>query len=252
MRKRTDSGPGGWGHSTTVEDGVRRRSAGAAERATPVTPTWEAIRGAADLLDLLPDGLLVCDALGRIEFANRPLRELAGLCPDEILGRPVEALVPERLRAAHERQRDDYQRAPRPRPMGTGIRTRLRRGDGTELPVEIDLRPVEIDGAQAVVASVRDVSSRREADEASLRRGDRPLDAGERERLALGLRDGAIHSLFAAGLGLQRLLLSAEDPGLASPLEHAMGELDAVIGELRDIAFGLQAPPPAAGTDAAG
>jgi len=116
------------------------------------------------LVDLSPTPTLVADEAGTILHANDELAALCGWSAAELAGRSVEALVPERLRGAHARQRMLFHGDPAPRPMGRGRALTLLRRDGAEIPVEIGLNPVHGPRGLRVVASLVDLRPRRKAD----------------------------------------------------------------------------------------
>ena len=124
--------------------------------------------GAEDWCSLVvessPDGLLLVDE-GAVVFVNPAMERMSGWSRDDLVGRPVETLVPEEVRTRHGELRGEYGVTPRPRSMGDGLRLRLRRADGDGLPVEIALAPVEVAGRVMTLATVRDVSARWEAEE---------------------------------------------------------------------------------------
>ena len=116
-----------------------------------------------DVLEGLPDGVAVIDAMGRVAYANRQLEILTGYHRNELMGRPIEQLVPARLRAIHRQDRRRYAARPRPRPMGSPDRDfRLRRKDGTELPVDIALGLIGPPRNRQIAAVVRDATALRE------------------------------------------------------------------------------------------
>lgn len=115
----------------------------------------------ARLLDAVPDGVLVVDWQGTVAYANRQAEDLSGYSREELEGMPVEQLVPIRLRGQHVAHRESYKRRPAVRPMGSHLDIRFRRRDGSEFAADISLGFAEIGGRQVVVASVRDISSRR-------------------------------------------------------------------------------------------
>ncbi len=117
------------------------------------------------LVHFAPDGFLVVDASGEIVFANVQAEVLFGYVREELIGMPVEQLIPQRLRSTHESHRDDYRRDPKPRAMGSRIALVARRRDGSELPVEVSLAPVYSDDTMYVSATVRDVAERRAMEE---------------------------------------------------------------------------------------
>ncbi|HSB23210.1 MAG TPA: PAS domain S-box protein [Burkholderiaceae bacterium] len=104
-----------------------------------------------------PDALIVADARGTIVLANPAAARLLRYRADALVGLHVEALVPDAIRPRHATYREAYARDPRPRPMGAQ-RLAARRGDGTEVEVEIALSPLHGEGRTLVVAAIRDIS----------------------------------------------------------------------------------------------
>jgi PAS domain S-box-containing protein len=121
------------------------------------------------LVEALPDALVIVDERGRIVLVNAQTEELFGYRRDELLGRLVEVLVPERLRARHVTDRNLYAAAPDLRPMGKRPELCGLHKDGGEIPVEINLSPLRTDRGMLVVAAIRDCRERRRS-EAELRK----------------------------------------------------------------------------------
>jgi PAS domain S-box-containing protein len=121
------------------------------------------------LVEAVPDPLVVLDGAGRIVLVNSQTERLFSYRRDELLGQPIELLVPELFGDRHLADRTRYFAAPHVRPMGKGLELSGRRKDGREIPVEISLSPVQSGGELLVVGTVRDVSERRQA-EAQLRK----------------------------------------------------------------------------------
>ncbi|TZF90012.1 ATP-binding protein [Cognatilysobacter lacus] len=112
------------------------------------------------LFDAIPDALLVVDEHGCIVMANRMVYRLFGYEPHELVGRPVEILMPENVMLRHEHHRKHYARQPRERAMGQGSMELLgRRADGSTFPVEIALSPMRVGLQNQTLASIRDVTN---------------------------------------------------------------------------------------------
>lgn len=107
-----------------------------------------------------PDGIFLADEDGSIIFVNRRAEEIFGYEPGELVGRPVDDLLPEGLRQVHGAHRTRYRVEPRTRAMGTGQILFGLRNDGTEFPIEVSLSPIRADDSLQIIAMVRDVSDR--------------------------------------------------------------------------------------------
>ncbi len=118
------------------------------------------------LFEFSPDAILVTDGQGVMRAANPRAEELFGYSSEELLGQPVEMLVPARFRGAHPRHREDYGAAPRARQMGAAMNLFGLRKDGTEFPVDIMLKPIDTDAGSAVLSFIRDATEQRAAQEA--------------------------------------------------------------------------------------
>ncbi len=122
------------------------------------------------LIEAAPDALIISDEEGTIVLINKQAEALFGYSRDELIGQRVEILVPDPARERHPELRTEFHEDPARRHMGVGRELKARCKDGSELPVDITLSPIEIEGAPLLVcSSVRDVSGRRAAEQAITR-----------------------------------------------------------------------------------
>jgi PAS domain S-box-containing protein len=130
-------------------------------RATSL-PAWTE-QSFRELVEGLPDAVVVIDTRGVIVLVNRQTEQLFGYPRAELLGEAIEILVPERLRRGHVGRRDGYltEADPKPRPLGVGRELLGRRKDGSELPVEISLSPMGAGAGRLVTAVIRDLTERK-------------------------------------------------------------------------------------------
>jgi PAS domain S-box-containing protein len=105
--------------------------------------------------------MVIIDNHGKIAIANAQSEMMFGYGRHEMLGQPVEMLLPDRLREAHVGHREGFSTNPRLRPMGPGLDLLARRKDGSEFPVEISLSPVHSDAGHFVSSVIRDVTKRK-------------------------------------------------------------------------------------------
>jgi len=164
------------------------------ESALPPNDPAELAQSALEnLFDVSPDAIFVTDTHGVIRGANPRAAELFGYTQAELLGQPIENLVPERFRARHPSHRENYNAHPRARQMGAAMNLFGLRKDGSELPVDIMLKPIQTPAGTAVLSFIRDVTEQRAAQEA-LRRNDQQLRS-----IVESVRDYAIYLLDPDG-----------------------------------------------------
>ena len=121
---------------------------------------------AATVFEAGPDAMLVVDSGGKIRFANRQATAIFGYAPAEVLGLDIERLVPKRFRERHIAHRNAYMTQTHVRPIGLDLDLYALRRDGTEVPVEIGLSPIENNGEVLVAVSIRDATYRRSVEAA--------------------------------------------------------------------------------------
>jgi two-component system sensor histidine kinase DevS len=192
-------------------------------------------------VDSAPDGILVVDEAGTIVFVNPMAEQLFEYDRDELVGQSVDRLLPSGVQGTHAARRAAYTEHPRTRPMGSGLELRGRQRSGTEFPVEISLSPVRSGERSLVIAIVRDVTERREADDELARARDALALGDERERIARDLHDTVIQRLFAVGLSLQATVARAGGDPVLAGIHQAIDDIDDTIRDLRSTIFALHA-----------
>lgn len=129
----------------------------------------EKLRG---LLETAPDGIVIVDQRGHMVLVNSQAERLFGYSREELLGQPVEMLVPAPLRANHTAQRSRYQRAPVARLMSTNLDLQGQKKDGNLFPLEVELSPLKTNGDMLTISIIRDISERKRM-ETHLRRSQK-------------------------------------------------------------------------------
>jgi PAS domain S-box-containing protein len=187
------------------------------------------------LIEMTPDATVVADGEGRIRLVNQQAEVLFGSPREDLLGQPIETLIPERFHGVHRQHRADYGAAPRNRPMGVNLQLFGRRRDGSEVPVEVSLGPLTEDGQALVIASIRDISEVQRVKAAN--RDLRRLQALTDTALAhLDLDDllpellSRVHDVLAVD-SVAMLLVDAT--GQALRMRAARGLEEAVAAEVR-------------------
>ena len=159
-------------------------------------------------VDSSPSGMLMTDGSGRLVLVNQEVERLFGYAREELLGRPVEMLVPERYRGRHAGFRAGFHQEPSARAMGAGRDLFGLRKDGSEIPVEIGLKPVATDEGLFVVASVVDIAARKQA-EAERHALEEQLRQAQKMEAVGTLAGGIAHDLnniLAAIIGYGELM----------------------------------------------
>jgi PAS domain S-box-containing protein len=218
---------------------ARANTRGAKPSGQIVEPTMLTQNLIDSALRSTPDALVVADPSGCIVFVNHQAVALFGYTCEEMLGSPVELLLPERFGARHVGHRQAFAQTPRLRPMGAGLELAARRKDGSEVPVEISLGPIGDGGTMLVAAAIRDVTDRRRI-EAELRAAREAADRANQTKsrfLATASHDlrQPLQALSLLNGALRRM---PTDPDLADVLaqqEHAINAMSRLVNALLDI-----------------
>jgi PAS domain S-box-containing protein len=118
------------------------------------------------LLESATDAMIITDREGRIILANPPIERLFGYPRQALIGKPLEILLPERFRQTHHFQLTDYFAQPHARTMGAGVELFGLRQDGSEFPVDVSLSPLKTEQGLLVMATIHDITRRKQAEEA--------------------------------------------------------------------------------------
>jgi PAS domain S-box-containing protein len=212
------------------------------------------------LLETAAQGIVSVDAGGKILSANEAIENMFGWKRGELLGQPLERLLPSALRHAHAEHRGHYFAAPHPRLMGGGLHLAGERKDGSTFPIEVSLNHVTTDSGGRAFAFVTDITERQRA-AAALRERTAELEyrtmqlsrmasdltlaeQNAREQIAKTLHDGLQQLLVIVSLNLQQQVKRDSEGGHtpSEALEQAKHHLDEAIAAARSLNFELFPP----------
>ena len=211
------------------------------------------------LLERFPYAVVIVNRDGQLVFINEQTEKIFGYDRDELLGRTVETLVPDRFREAHTGHRADYHSQPRTRPMGSGLELAGRRKDGTEFPIEISLSPIHTEDGLLVTSIIRDITEHKQTEDAvrESERRFRNLAHDQERQLILSERLVSFGEMMASlahefnnplgiVIGFAQDLLSEVDPAdsryqSVKVIEEEARRCKKIMQDLLD--FGRQTPP---------
>jgi PAS domain S-box-containing protein len=191
------------------------------------------------LMDSAPDAMAVVDGKGDIVLVNTRTESLFEYKRQELIGKPIDILIPERYRARHAAHRGIYAESPVPRAMGANLELFARRRDGSEIPVEVSLSPVATSGGLRVVSAIRDISDRKRALE-QLRHARAAAEKADRAKstfLATASHDlrQPLQTLSLLNGTLRRMGKDSDPAEALSLQEAAIGVMSRLLDALLDI-----------------
>jgi PAS domain S-box-containing protein len=187
---------------------------------TGLKETEDKFRG---VVEAVPDAIVLANWEGRIVLTNPQAERMFGYAQQELIGQPVEILVPDRFRREHIDHRSAYSKRPVARAMGKGLELTAVRKDGSELPVEVSLTPVETANGTVVASIIRDITERNQLAQQTRR----ATILEERSRIARDVHDSLAQGFTGIVLNLEAAEESAEN--LTEEVRHR-------IGRARDVA----------------
>jgi PAS domain S-box-containing protein len=202
-----------------------------------------------DVMEFAPDAFILVDVKGKIAQINTQAEQLFGYQREELNGQPVEVLIPQRLRNKDRGYRNRYIR--RPHGLMAGVNAQCMRKDGSEFPGDINLSPLETNRGRLVMAVVRDVSSRRQAEIAveQSRQRLREMTAQneaereeERKHIAREVHDelGQVLSALRMDISLLGMHYGALNQTLVDKLSSMKGLVDRAIQGVRNVTANLR------------
>ncbi len=190
------------------------------------------------IVEAAPTGMVMIDQSGKIVLVNAELQQIFEHAREDLLGQPIEMLIPARFRDGHPALRNGFFQSPQERAMGEGRDLFGVRRDGTEFPVEIGLNPIDTEQGKCVLASVIDITTRRQQAEELARAKEAAEDANRAKSEFLANMSHEIRTPMNAIMGMTDLALdtdlSREQREYMQTVKDSAGALLGLIDDILD------------------
>jgi PAS domain S-box-containing protein len=198
------------------------------------------------IFEFAPDSMLIINRRGEIHRVNSQVEKMFGYTPEELVGKPILELMPERFRTIHKDHQQNFMKNPHLREMGGGTELFALRKDGVEFPVDIILSPIKTEGETLVIAVIRDIT-RRKNDEQAMRdyaeqqkiisRQLLQVQEAERRQIALELHDEIGQTLTGLKLTLEMI---ARQNAESDSIKQAQDLVNDVMARVRKLSLDLR------------
>ncbi|MBF0280043.1 MAG: PAS domain S-box protein [SAR324 cluster bacterium] len=162
------------------------------------------------ILESVPDAMVIIDEQGSIRLINKETEQFFGYSRNELIGKTIEILVPERFRKSHTNHRGAYFEQPSVRPMGINLELYALHKDGREIPVEISLGPIPAEGENLISSTIRDITLRKEAEKQLQDAKEASESANQAKTQFLTNMSHEIRTPLNAIVGFSQILLNRE------------------------------------------
>jgi PAS domain S-box-containing protein len=200
----------------------------------------QSAQGLELIIEALPVAVLVVDDKGMVILGNSKVETIFGYRPDELIGHPVELLVPERFHFTQAGTRARFFEGPA-REMGVNRNLIGRRKDNSEFPVDIALSTIQTTEGICIISAIVDMTSAKQLEGRFLRMHEIEVQESERRRLARELHDEIGQLLSAVSVDLQAAKVACE-PAAATRLEDSIALVDKAVEQVRDLTLDLRPP----------
>ena len=188
------------------------------------------------LLESAPDAIVIIDSEATIQIANGQAERLFGYSRDEMVGNPIEMLVPESIREEHVGFRDGFIRTPGSLGMGTGREFCTQTKDGIMVPIEVSLNPLEAEEGTLIVAAIRDITDRKKAEEALAEAKNEAEAANRAKSDFLANMSHEIRTPMNAIIGMSHLALKTDlDNRQRNYVDKVHRSAESLLGIINDI-----------------